>query len=96
MLIVRGGPLPGIEQIAFNLPPENSEDENHLARLACWQATQCWLDAHYDELLARAPGKYVAVVGEDSRVVDSLDAGSAWAQQSHPGEPMLVQRLIPR
>jgi hypothetical protein len=43
-----------------------------------------WLQAHWQDLLPAARGKFVAVAGQEGFVADSPEEAWAWARAAHP------------
>lgn len=55
-----------------------------------------WLQAHWDEVLPQARGKFLAVAGEEAFVADSPDEAWAIAEATHPDDDgVLVQYVRP-
>ena len=54
-----------------------------------------WLQAHWDEVLPRVRGKYLAVAGQEAFVADTPEEAVALARAVHPGEPVFVQYVFP-
>jgi len=55
-----------------------------------------WLEAHWNDLLPRARGKYVAVAGEEAFIVDTPEEAWAWAESKHPEDNgAFVRYVIP-
>ena len=53
-----------------------------------------WLQAHWNELLPQARGKFVAVAGQEAFIADS--AGKAWrvARAAHPEDDGAVSQYV--
>jgi hypothetical protein len=60
-----------------------------------FQRNAQWLQAHWQDLLPRARGKYVAVAGQEAFVAATPAEAWAWAKNQHPEDKgPLVQYVL--
>jgi len=89
-----GLPKPTVE---FGEPPTGPEAEAVRARQERARRNSQWLQTHWQELLPRALGKFVAVAGEEAFVADTPQQAWTWATQKHPeDDTATVQYVSPQ
>jgi hypothetical protein len=77
-------------------PTDPSEVARFRAQEEQARRNGAWLQAHWDELLPQARGKFVAVAGRQPFVADSAEEAWARARAAHPeDEGALVQFVRP-
>jgi hypothetical protein len=55
-----------------------------------------WLEAHWDDVLPQAHGKFLAVAGQEAFLGDSADEAWAWTATAHAEDlGALVQYVLP-
>jgi hypothetical protein len=55
-----------------------------------------WLEAHWDDLLPQAFGKFIAIAGQTAQIADSAEEAWAWAGAAHPDDRgALVEYVLP-
>ena len=55
-----------------------------------------WLESHWNELLPRAYGKFIAIAGQEAFIADTPKEAWAWARASHPEDRgALVEYVLP-
>ena len=56
-----------------------------------------WLEAHWQDLVPQARGKFLAVAGQEAFLVDTPEAAWAWAEANHPDDDgAIVQYVRPQ
>jgi hypothetical protein len=66
----------------------------NLARLERSRRNSAWLQAHWQDLLPRAYGKFVAVAGEEGFVADTSEGAWAWAHRAHPDDDTATVQYV--
>lgn len=83
--------------VTFGSPPTPAETLMVCARQERSRANSQWLQAHWDQLLPQALGKFVAVAGQEAFIADSPEQAWAWAAEKHPeDDTATVQYVDPR
>jgi hypothetical protein len=54
-----------------------------------------WLSNHWEDVLPRARGRFLAVAGQEAHMADSPDAAWAWAQAAHPEDDGALVQFVP-
>ncbi|HEV3343093.1 MAG TPA: hypothetical protein VG125_22160 [Pirellulales bacterium] len=55
-----------------------------------------WLEAHWDDLLPQAFGKFIAIAGQEAHIADSPHEARQWAKTVHPEDRgALVEYVLP-
>src|SRR5687767_14963355 len=77
---------------------EEVDDPNELARFrsgqACFEANRDWLESHWEELLPRAAGRFIAIAGRQAFVADSISAAWKWVEENHPDDEGAFVRFV--
>ena len=83
-------------QITLEAIPAAADDR---ARRQHWERSSRnwdWLQAHWQELLPRAYGRFVAVADQEAFVADTLGAALEWVRTTHPEDTgHIVERVLP-
>lgn len=65
-----------------------------IARAKRGESNDVWLQAHWDELLPHARGKFVVVAGQEAHVADSVEDAWRWAKAMHPEDDSATVRYV--
>src|SRR5262249_49728044 len=91
-MIVQQGSGAARLAVEFGSPPADAPEV--LARAERARRNSQWLQAHWDELLPRAAGKFVAVAGAEAFVADSPQEAWAWAGHTHPEDDAATVQYV--
>jgi hypothetical protein len=81
-----------IEEVNDPLEAERFREHRDRARRN-WE----WLEAHQQELLPQAFGKFLAVAGQQAFVAETLHDALAWVRANHPEDTgHIVEYVWPR
>jgi hypothetical protein len=64
-----------------------AQDERH-------RRNSAWLQAHWEDVLPQARGKFVAVAGQEAFIAETPIAAWAWAEAIHPEDNGAIVRYV--
>jgi hypothetical protein len=94
--VIRLTPANGLPKliVEFGDPSTGAEAEAIRARQERARRNSQWLQTHWDELLPRALGKFVAVAAEGAFVADTPEQAWAWAAEKHPKDDTATVQYV--
>jgi hypothetical protein len=84
-------PPPNIVITEVTDPVEAAKSQAQFARA---RANSDWLQAHWQDLMPQARGKFVAVAGQEAHIADTAELAWAWAAATHPEDDGAFVRYI--
>ena len=94
MIIEKPAGVLGKVTVEFGDLPTGSEAEVIRARQERARRNSQWLQAHWDQLLPQALGRFVAVAGEDAFIADTPQQAWAWAAEKHPQDDTATVQYV--
>jgi hypothetical protein len=92
-MIHMAGALPSLT-VEFGGPPSSAEAEVIRARQDRSRRNSAWLQAHWDQLLPEAFGKFVVVAGEEAFIAQSPAQAWGWARDKHPDDDTATVQYV--
>jgi hypothetical protein len=80
--------------VEFGGPPTAAEIEVMRVREERARRNSQWLQTHWNQLLPRALGKFVAVAGEEAFIADTAQEAWAWAREEHPEDDTATVQFV--
>lgn len=70
------------------------EIARHRAQMERFRRNSAWLQAHWDELLPQALGRFLAVAGQEAFLGASPEEALAQARAAHPEDDGLLSQYV--
>jgi hypothetical protein len=82
-----------------NITIEEITDPREIARVRAQDERQKrngdWLQAHWDEVIPQARGRFLAVAAQEAHVAETPEEAWAWASTNHPEDDGAFVQYVP-